>query len=267
MKRGASTSLAATLLFPLACGALARDPEGFDDAPGNGVTPPPFSGQLPPAAGAPVSTGPTQPTFDVGTSDVDVEQPPITVVRCDGLNTTDFGAMHLSHEWDHIILLSVDAGRGSDGSTGSFEAMEGVPCDHAVYISPCMDAYIAARPEPGGEWTECGEQCRSLGITLTSGDQVFFYDSRVELLGLLGVIDTPEEAALWARINGFRALCDQTTFLQDTNRSYLLAVGDPPRACGQDTTVVYLRIAPDGTIIELRREADRSTPGCYDTIQ
>lgn len=259
MNGGVPVLVAALLLT--ACGGLARDPDGAD--PGN--LPPPFSGPVPPAAGAPVATGTAPPTFGAGT--IDIEQAPATVVRCDGPNTTDFGAMHLSTEWDHIILISVNTRRGADGITGSFEAMEGVPCDRALDPVPCQSAYAAARPEPGGEWTECGVQCRSLGIAVTHGDQVFFYDSYAELLGLLGSIDSEHEAALWARINGYRALCDRTVFARQNSGSYLLAVGDPPRNCGEETSTLYLRILPDGTIIEQRRDENTTTPGCFDTIR
>lgn len=257
--------LLAGLLLTVACGGLARDPAGSDDPSAD--LPPPYPGSSP---NDPLPT--PQPTSNppptVAPSGPDVA-PPIgamtTILPCSGSSSIDLRAMNLSTEWNSIGLRSASNQQG----IRSLEEgdVQGRHCGGARDTPTCLEELDEAWPERGGEWTECGGSCRNMGIVMTNGDEVRLYDSLEELRSLLGRIDTASEAALWARINGFGALCDHTIFARPSDGSYLLAVGDPPRDCGQQTSTIYLRVTAGGSIIEQRRENYTNTPGCPDTIR
>jgi hypothetical protein len=259
--KGGPHALAA-LLFSVSCGGLARDPEGADHSSNDG--PPPYAGPQPkPPLAPPLSAEPMQPSLP----ELEPRNSLSSVLSCNGSNATDFAAMRLSTQWDYLALFSVPMVQGRMGDVYTEEASLGARCANAIDPGSCEDAVAAALPGQGGEWTECGAVCRVLTVVLTFGDEVERYDSPAELQALLGPIDTPNEAALWARVNGFRALCDRTIFAEPSDESYLLAVGDPPRECGQLTSRLYLRVMRDGTIIHQRRESDMNTPGCSDSIR
>src|SRR5690606_4927460 len=93
---------------------------------------------------------------------------------------------------------------------------------------------------------------RSYGVITTRGDEDALGESLDAILALLGSIDTPHEASLWAQANDYDATCGRTTY-QSTTSGVVLEFEQMISECPVTYAKVNLQVAPDGTLNELSR--------------
>ena len=142
----------------------------------------------------------------------------------------------------------------------------GQACATATDAQACAAALDAAQPTEGFHHF-CVDACSDYFLATTLGDEVKTYASLEALKGLLGTIDTRQEAALVAFAAGTRLACGDLVrgaVKQNPDGSFNV-VGTQGYVCGEGTAVTQhlLRVSASGEVRELERHVlARSTGSC-----
>ncbi len=120
-------------------------------------------------------------------------------------------------------------------------------CAGATDMPACLDAYDALPVESEfslGAGFDGEPTYRSVG--LTRGDDVQALLSRDGVLGMLGSIDAPGDAALVALLDGHQLMCDDGNNVGADGEDYVIhtRTGD---GCGNDIEEHVVLVHPDGT--------------------
>jgi hypothetical protein len=156
-----------------------------------------------------------------------------------------FSDMHLTEEPDYIAVRRVrseplvpDAGAPKDPT--EWQAW-GTPCGTAPDQIQCQSDLEEAWPSPASRWLNVFSSAVSAVVT-TTGQNVQVHETHEDILDLLGTIDTPSEALLWAAVNWYHGTsCDSTPVRPDAD-GYTLWTHY------QCTGSHQLKIHADGTI-------------------
>jgi hypothetical protein len=145
------------------------------------------------------------------------------------------------------------------GETMSQVADElGVACATATSNTACLQALDDAVPT---QWTKCGQICIAYGVVMTRADEVRLFDSADELLELLGAVDTPYEAALLARANGYTASCEDLRY-RTTDDGFTMVTTEMVADCPIKFAEVTLAVSNSGEVVETgRKEVTRNGTG------
>lgn len=197
----------------------------------------------------------------IGPPDAGTVVPAGAVLACPPEGTSLFELMNLAATPDYI---SRRIARSSDAMhvTPTAEADTfGRACSNASDAAQCLADLDAAWPTVESEWVECVQLCSYSALITNTGDEVQVLQTLAGIQGLLGDIDTPSEALLWAVANGYSPLCDSSTVAHN-DPGYLLSTQEMISDCPVQYGDVILQVHPDGEIEELSRVKLPETGAC-----
>ncbi|MCP3165506.1 hypothetical protein [Myxococcus qinghaiensis] len=171
---------------------------------------------------------------------------------------------------DFVELRSVS--RQSDSESFFMEAAlssSGTACATATEQTNCRFGLETLTPTTGFN-TSCGASgCVTYYLATTQGDVVTAYNSVESLLGFLGTIDTPQEAALRVFADGDRSYhvncveLEQGAVKANADGSFNVVATTGSGCAGEPSLWQHvLRVSPQGEVRETRSELlARSSPG------
>lgn len=128
----------------------------------------------------------------------------------------------------------------------------GAICSGASNDSVCLAS--AMTPDGDVVFDECGQiGCSASIVVTTTDDSVEQHATMADLLAFLGSIDTPQEALLVARYDGYFARCDGSTTVQEVTGGFEIVV-DNTNSCDGHYYRWTLLVAHDGSITVLNEE-------------
>lgn len=92
-------------------------------------------------------------------------------------------------------------------SSGSALASVGQPCATAQDPMACLAEVATSTTSRSFRLGPCGQVCGEYYLVVTRGDEVAVLDTSSDVAGLLGPIDTPQEASLLVEMQGFHVRC------------------------------------------------------------
>ncbi len=153
---------------------------------------------------------------------------------------------------DYLAMRNERRAAGADAGTEiqDYEPL-GTPCARATNVESCLQRLANLRTAPSSL------QSGIVYLVYTRADEIGVVgDNRAELTRFLTPIDTPEEALKIAYDHGFSCFPSWEASPEGATRYSKDADGYVIRALRQDTDAVYavtVRMAPDGTVVELER--------------
>ncbi|MFP2911135.1 ferritin-like domain-containing protein [Pyxidicoccus sp. 3LFB2] len=167
---------------------------------------------------------------------------------------------------DFVQLRHVGSSPGADEPYESVVSASGTPCATATDRGACESALNALRASEGFR-RSCVDVCSEYYVATTRGDEVTAHTTLESLRGLLGTIDTPQEAALLAFAEGYKLDCTnrERGAVRSESGGRFSVIGTRGFACGKDTAVTrfVLEVSPSGEIREVRSHIlERGDPGC-----
>jgi hypothetical protein len=260
---GARLSSAVGLVSAFGCGGqVSDDPTGpgfsfSDPAVGSGVG----------SAAAPGVDSDGTAVAGQGTESAEAGERPLEETSAGVLGTegclpageSRFVHMHLSAPFDFVAWRS--RGVFLDGVQTEVD-VRGVPCQGAVDAEACFAALRAAWPDAGSEWQDCGQVgCIAQSLVTTRGDVVQVHQSLAAIEGVLGSIDTSQEAVLWADASGYTPRCGTEELFSlplltvvEFSAGYRLRTSEMVGSCPVIFQNVLLDVARDGRLSEVSRE-------------
>ena len=206
----------------------------------------------------------TDTSTDSETTDTDTTTETTTdslSLECSDDGDSIFDQMQLASSYDSIALRVTTQGGLLDQPPLETE-LSGAHCSGATDGDACLSAVENTWPTPDSSWQQCGQAgCRSFGVLTTQGDDVALAESLDAISALLGPIDTPHEASLWAQANDYSASCDDTSYRSTTN-GIVLDFEQMISDCPVTYAEISLHVAPDGTLKELSRVELPETGAC-----
>ncbi|CAM3175720.1 ferritin-like domain-containing protein [Corallococcus sp. ZKHCc1 1396] len=126
-------------------------------------------------------------------------------IACDG-HVPSVSDLSISPEPDYLQLGRAQpySSQPGDGYTSTF----GEACATASDVPACQEALGATLPGEGFHHN-CFQLCEDYFLATTRGDEVKTYSTLEALKGLLGTIDTAQEATLVAFAAGYQVNCEQ----------------------------------------------------------
>jgi hypothetical protein len=156
------------------------------------------------------------------------------------------------------LRTTVSYGAGEDAEVmDRATATAGRPCATASNPSACLSALERLAPASGFH-RNCLDLCSAYYLATTRGDDVTAHASLESMRGLLGPLDTTQEAALIAFAEGYNLACDnlQRGGVRDNGDGSFRVIGTQGYACGEGTHITrfVLDISPEGEVKEVRRK-------------
>ena len=142
-------------------------------------------------------------------------------------------------------------------TTTTTQEESGVRCSGASSKADCEAAYDAL--VPATSWPRGTPAPLPEYFTYTRGDDVGTIGSAAELRQILGDIDTPNEAAVWLYVNDRAVGCAELETLADGYLGHAEALLSD---CPITYQPVDVKVAPDGTLTEVKRGAVVTTNSC-----
>ncbi|RKH50390.1 ferritin-like domain-containing protein [Corallococcus llansteffanensis] len=135
-------------------------------------------------------------------------------------------------------------------------ASQGQPCATATDATACQAALEAADPI-GGLHYECGPVCSDRFLVTTRGDEVKTYPTLESIQGLLGTVDTQQEAVLLAFAAGNKLSCTELEHgaVKTNEDGTFNVIGTQGSTCGKDTALTQhvVKVFPSGEVREVER--------------
>ncbi|RKG95218.1 ferritin-like domain-containing protein [Corallococcus sp. CA053C] len=135
-------------------------------------------------------------------------------------------------------------------------ASHGQPCATATDATACQAALEAADPI-GGLHYNCGPVCSDLFLVTTLGDEVKTYATLESIQGLLGTVDTQQEAVLLAFAAGNRLSCTELEMgaVKTNADGTFNVIGIQGSTCGKGTALTQhvVKVFPSGEVQEVER--------------
>ena len=173
-----------------------------------------------------------------------------------------FAHMSLAVEYD-FVALRVSDGIVDFDAPGSGRDLDsrGTACINARDPGSCRSELAAAWPSSQSGWEECGQAgCSSYGVVTIRGDEVRMHESLPALGALLGEIESPQEALLWADANGYTLRCQAESIfglppmqLSEHLGGYRLDTHEMVESCPVKYQNVVVDISGDGRLNEVVR--------------
>ncbi|RYZ44254.1 MAG: ferritin-like domain-containing protein [Myxococcaceae bacterium] len=145
-------------------------------------------------------------------------------------------------------------------------ADSGEACSTATEVPVCEAALADAKSMEGFHHT-CFQLCSDYFLAATRGDEVKTYTTLESLKGLLGTIDTAQEASLVAFASGYRLTCGdkaQGAVKRNANGTFSV-IGTQGYLCGEGTKVTQyvLEVSASGEVQERERNVlERGSGSC-----
>ncbi len=220
-----------------------------DTSPDGGTTTDATESEATADGGTTVDPTDAETTADSGASDpAPGDSNPLA---CPDAEKSVFDHMQLTSAYDSVALRVTQEGPLDEPPVETEQS--GVHCSGAGDVDACLTLVESTWPTSNSAWQRCGQiVCRSYGVLTTRGDEVALAESLDAILALLGSIDTPHEASLWAQANDYDATCGRTTY-QSTTSGVVLEFEQMISECPVTYAKVNLQVAPDGTLKELSR--------------
>ncbi|MFB1479220.1 ferritin-like domain-containing protein [Corallococcus sp. RDP092CA] len=142
----------------------------------------------------------------------------------------------------------------------------GQPCATATDVPTCQAAVADATTEQGFH-RDCIDSCEEFFLLATSGDTVTTYTTEEAVQGLLGTVDTAEEAALRAFAAGYDLSCSelkQGAVKKNEDGSFDV-VGTQGYACGPNTALTQhrVRVSTSGEVSAVEKHVlEKGSPHC-----
>ncbi|RKH40726.1 ferritin-like domain-containing protein [Corallococcus sicarius] len=183
-------------------------------------------------------------------------------IECDG-GAPAVSDLTISPKPDFLQLRSI---RPTEPPASDPTSSSGQPCATATDAQACAAALDAAQSTEGFH-NVCVQTCAEYFLATTLGDEVKTYASLEALKGLLGTIDTRQEAALMVFASGYRLACGDLVrgAVKQNPDGTFNVVGTQGYLCGKDTEVTQhvLRVSASGEVQELERNVlERGTGTC-----
>jgi hypothetical protein len=121
----------------------------------------------------------------------------------------------------------------------------GEACATAADPSACLDT-LTALPMLEALIVRNGQTQVSYDVAVTGGDEVFTVSDKAGLITVLGSIDTPNEAALVAFIEGHDLACGEAN-VRAVGDGYEL-LGSSGSLCGGDVSHYEIKVGADGSV-------------------
>jgi len=182
----------------------------------------------------------------------------LELLSCLPEGESQFERMLLARDVDYVALRT----RGFSGVSYQAEAQaSGEACSGASDAPACLEQLAATWPGESAEWRTCTQLCQSTAVVLTAGDDVELIDGPAGVRQLLGSIDTPYEAALLARSQGFAAHCDQTRFAPAED-GFTLITREVVEICPVTVEAFTLQVSTAGVVDVTKRVPVPGEGGC-----
>ncbi len=175
--------------------------------------------------------------------------------------------LSLAEPLDFVQLRHVGYPPGTtDPRVESVRSSAGTPCATASDKAAC-EAALQGLTSPSGFRSTCLDLCSEYYVATTRGDEVTAHTTVAALRGLLGTIDTPQEAALLAFAEAYNLSCTDPRrgAVKANEGGGFSVIATRGFACGKDTAVTrfVLEVSPTGEVREVRSEIiERGDPGC-----
>ncbi|MBK8213286.1 MAG: ferritin-like domain-containing protein [Myxococcales bacterium] len=147
------------------------------------------------------------------------------------------GALTTSEPYDYMelryeVVTSLgDGGGAPDAGPPALEirAKKGALCGNATDKARCLEAYAGIGTRFGFPCNAQFGQCSVESLVVNQGDTFRSFHKLNAVGPFLAPVDSPSEAALVARLQGYGALCDATTPSASPGGGYVVrAVNGPP---------------------------------------
>jgi hypothetical protein len=118
-----------------------------------------------------------------------------------------------------------------------------------------------AWPDSKSDWKECGQiGCFAFGLVVVEKGQPRVAQSHADLRSVLGAIDTPSEAVVWAQAHGQRATC--TDPIKKVGDAYHIETKQMIKDCPIQYAEIALEVSASGEVKETRRKELPETGMC-----
>ncbi len=187
----------------------------------------------------------------------------VVPLLCFSEDESRFAHMSLTVEYDFVALRASSGVVDFDGSVLGRREVDsrGTACINVLDPVSCRTELDAAWPSSNSGWVECGQAgCNSYGVVTNWGDEVHLHESLAALRALLGEIESPQEALMWADANGYTLRCQAETFfglppmqLSQHLGGYRLNTHEMVESCPIKYQNVVVDISADGRLSEVVR--------------
>lgn len=216
------------------------------------------------AAPAETTAGSDTESSDTGSADPDAMRLNVRALACFPAGESRLAHAELGGGHAYVALRASDVhGVGLDGAPQSPVELDarGRPCEGASDLGACEAALASAWPTEESAWIECGQAgCVAHALVTTRGDEIRVHESASSIRSVLGAIDAPVEALLWADASGYEPLCDGDPWLEipplelyELPGGYRLVNYELTSTCPITYEGVRLDIAHDGRLQEVER--------------
>ncbi|EYF02936.1 putative lipoprotein [Chondromyces apiculatus DSM 436] len=164
--------------------------------------------------------------------------------------------------WEYISLRRAadDAG----GAGGEEVASSGVPCATATDVEACEQAVQEASATNGFQLGECTEICDRFMLVLNRGDEVSVLSSVDAVKAWLAPVDTPSEAVMVAKMDGYSVSCDALDrggFKEVSGGYEVLGTRYTSLCAPVERALFRLNVSAEGEVEELESQVISSESG------
>ncbi|PTL78689.1 ferritin-like domain-containing protein [Vitiosangium sp. GDMCC 1.1324] len=203
---------------------------------------------------------------------------PLVLAGCGGADLTGYSApacengllavsgLSPASPVDFVQLRTLFSSPGMGQVTETVGASSGTACATASSKDTCESALRALTSQHGFRLS-CTDICTEYYLATTRGDEVSAHTSLEALKGLLGTIDTAQEAVLLAFASGYDLTCgrlERGAVKANTHGGFNV-IATRGFACGANTAVTQfvLEVSASGEVKEVRSAViERGSPGC-----
>ncbi|MCY1040728.1 ferritin-like domain-containing protein [Corallococcus sp. bb12-1] len=184
-------------------------------------------------------------------------------IACDD-NVPAVSDLTLSPQPDYLQLRLLESYQEPPSFDGT--ATSGTACATASDVPACQEALAATLPEEGFHHS-CFQLCADYFLATTRGDEVKTYSTLEALKGLLGTIDTAQEATLVAFAAGYQMSCGELErgAVKQNAEGTFNVIGTRGYSCGEGTQVTQhvLEVSASGEVRELEQHVvEKGTGAC-----
>ncbi|RKH06813.1 ferritin-like domain-containing protein [Corallococcus carmarthensis] len=184
-------------------------------------------------------------------------------VECDG-RFPALGDLTLSQPRDFVQLRYFHPALSDPRANKA--SSSGQACATATDVPTCEAALEDATTGKGFH-RECIDYCQEFFLVTTSGDAVTTYTTEESVQGLLGTVDTSQEAVLRAFAAGYNVSCSELKLgaVKKNEDGSFNVIGTKGYACGPDTALTQhlARVSTSGEVRELESYVlEKGDPNC-----